>query len=108
MPRVLAPEAIFTRTQARTGLRELERADDASPVVRMDDGGRLRVVLGQERVRAFGAEPLVDPLRPLALAGSRRRRKVELGQSGAQVEARAADDDWRRPLGEDLVDRGVG
>ena len=67
----LAPEPVFTRTQARAGLGELERAHDAAPVVRMHGGGRRRVALGEQRVRAFGAELVVEPLQPLARAGRR-------------------------------------
>ncbi len=56
----------------------------------------------RERAGAFelGREPLAHAL-------GRRRAQVELGQGGAQVEARAADDDRAPALAEQLVDLGV-
>ena len=104
---MLAPEPVLTRPQARAGLGKLERTDDAPPVVRVHGLGGLGIALDEECVGALAAELVVEALQPLALAGRRRGRQLELRQGGAQVEARAADDDRRSPLCQSLVDRGV-
>ena len=71
-------------------------------------GRRCRgVALGEQLVRCLGAELVVERLQPLARARRRRRRQLEVGQRGAQVEAGAADDDGRPAGGEDLVHRRV-
>ena len=83
VPHVGGPESILLGSQGRSELRELQRPDHAAPVVRMDDGRRLRVALGEERVRSFGPEPLVRALPALARPGARRRRKLEIRERRA-------------------------
>lgn len=71
----------------------------------MDAGCSLGIALAQKLVSRVGAELVIGVLPTLAGARLRRRRKVELGQSGSQVEARPADDDRSQTLGERAVDR---
>ena len=54
-----------------------------------------------ERVRALALEPGGVP-RACHRVG--RRAEVEVGERGAQVEARATHDDRRRALGDEIVD----
>ena len=94
--------------QARPRLGELERAHDAATVVRVHDRGGRGVALSQERVGLLRRRPgRRGAPAARALAGGRWRRQLQLGQSGAQVETGAADDDRGAPAREDLVDRGV-
>ena len=69
--------------------------------------GGGRVALGQERVRRVRAEVVVALLPAIALTGRRRRRQLELGERGAEVEAAAPRDDGRTARREKLVDRLV-
>ena len=73
----------------------------------MDGCGRLRIALGQELVRALRPSLVVEALPALSLARLGRRRQVELGERGPEVEARPADDDRCSPGRQDLVDRRV-
>ena len=66
-----------------------------------------RVAVGQDRVSRLSADAVVQALPSLAGTGRRSRRQLELGQRGAQVEARPADDDRRAAGGERVVDRRV-
>ncbi len=104
---MLTPEAVFLGTKARSRLDELERAHDPAAVVRVDDAGGRGIAFGQERVGLLAADPVVKALQPLALPGCRRRRQLELGQGGTEVEAGSTDDDRHPAVGEDLVDRSV-
>ena len=73
----------------------------------MDAPGGGRIELAEARMRRGGAALVVEPLPALARARRRRRRQRELGERGAEVQARAAHHE-RRPSGrEDLVDRRV-
>ena len=108
VPRLAAPEPVLARAQARPGLGQLERAHDAAAVVRVHGGRRGRIALGEQLVRRLGAELVVEALQPLARSRRGRRRQLEVGQCGAQVEPGAADDDGRPAGGEDLVHRRVG
>ena len=93
--------------ERRAGFGELQRADDATPVVRVHDTRGRGIELGEMRVRNVGAFVVVEPTPPVAFTRLRRRRQRQIGQRGAQIETRSADDD-RRPAGrEDLVDRSV-
>ena len=81
----------------------------------MRERSRGSTLLGRPRARAGaarrGAPPAPAPPSLLpAVAQLLRRRgpEVELGQRGAQVQARAADDDRRRALAEQAVDLRVG
>ena len=56
---------------------QLERADDAAAVVRVDARGGGGVALGEERVRPLRAELVVERAPALALAGRGRRRQLE-------------------------------
>ena len=62
--RVVGPEAIALACLSR----ELEAADDAPTVVRVDGCGRLGIELGESAVRAFGAFLVVELFQALALA----------------------------------------
>ena len=55
-------------------------------------------------MRLLGPEPVVEALPALAGAGRRCRRELEVGERSAEIEAGAADDDRRAPLGECAVD----
>ena len=68
--------------------------------------GRVGIARGEQLVRRLGAG-VVDRRPALALAGRRRRRELERGQRGPEVEPGAADDDRRAAAREDLVDRRV-
>jgi hypothetical protein len=72
--RVVGPEAV---PLARPPC-ELEAADDAPPVVRMDGRCRLGVELGEPAVRAFGAVLVVELFEALALARFRCGRKRQV------------------------------
>ena len=88
-------------------VEQLERAQDALPVVRGDLRRDLRVALeqvGVQRAHALVGEP---PGVALADRGVRRRPQVELGERGAQVEPGAADDDRAPALLDQRVDLGV-
>jgi hypothetical protein len=69
-------------------------------------GGR-GIPIGEEIVRALGAEPLIDVFPPFAGAGGGSRREVEPRDRRAQVEARPADDDRCSAPGKDCIDRRV-
>ena len=94
---VAGPEPVAAQRMADLG--ELERAHDAPPVVRVHGRGRLGVEVGQERVRALGA-PRRRRTPALAGAGHGRRRNLELGERGPEVQAGAADHDGRPAGGE--------
>ncbi len=85
-------EALLAGRQRSADLRELERADDAAAVVRMDPLGRDRVELGEVLMGRPGADLLVERIPPLAGARVGRGRQVELRERGAEVEAGTADD----------------
>ena len=70
----------------------------------MDGLRRLRIALGESGMRLLGPEPVVEALPSLAGAGRWCRREREVGERSAEIEARAADDDWRAPLRERSVD----
>ena len=100
------PEAIVVGHERRARLRELERADEAPLVVRVDGLGCARIEAGEPRVRRsrialdLGQDPLTH-----ARAG--RRRHVQVGERGAKVEPRAAADDRGPGACDELVDRCV-
>ena len=73
----------------------------------MDARGRLGISFGEELVSPVGAELVVGALPTLPRPRLRRGRKLELGQPGAQVQPRPADDDRGQTLGERTVDRVV-
>ena len=96
------------RSNTRWARTQTFRAHDAAAVVRVHARCGGRVALGEERVRALGAELVVGRLPPLPFAGSGRRGQLEVGERRAQVEPGAADHDRRPPRREDLVNGGVG
>ena len=105
MPPRAAEEPILGGCERRSRLRELERPHDAPPVVRVHERGGRRVERRKPKVCLLAALVVVDAPPAVARACRGRRRQPQLGERGAQIEARAADDDRRPPGGEDLVDR---
>jgi hypothetical protein len=106
MPPRAAEERLPARDERPSRLRELERADDPTAVVRMDPRRGRRVELAQAACAA--------PARPRRRAAPtvralRRRcgRQLELGERGAEVEAGPAHDERCRAGSEHLVDRVV-
>ncbi len=73
----------------------------------MDSRSGSGIELAEPRVGRLGPGVVVEPAPLRAVAHGRRRRKLELGERRAEVEARSADDERRAAVGEDLVDRGV-
>ena len=65
------------------------------------------IALREQRMRGLAPELVVHAFPPFALPRRRRRRKLEVRERRAQVEAGAADDDRRPARGDDLVDRLV-
>ena len=104
---LLAPEAIARRSERPSSLVQLEGADDSAAIVGVDRLRRLRISLGEGRVRLLGAEAVESALPALARPGRWRGRQVEFGERSAEVEAGAADDDGRASACEALVDRLV-
>src|SRR5207244_12672766 len=80
---------------------------DPAGVVRMHACRGRRIPLGQQCMRAFGAQLVVDRLPALALPRCRRRWQLEIRQRRPEVEPRTADEDRSSPGGDDLVDRRV-
>ena len=62
----------------------------------------------EQLMRRLGAALVVELAEPLAHAVRGRRRQVERGERGAQVEPAAAAQDRRAPAAEHLVDRHLG
>ena len=106
MPGRARPQAIVVGHERRARLRELERAHEAPLVVRVDGLGCTRIECGEPRVRRsrIALDLGQDPL-PHARAG--RRRHVQVGERGAEVEPRAAADDRGPGACDELVDRCV-
>ena len=65
VPRLARPEPVARRCERRTGLGELEGADDAAAVVRVHRCGGRRVDRGQALVRRLGAALVVERRPPL-------------------------------------------
>src|SRR5579884_2511672 len=103
VPEARGPELRVVRAQRPPQLRELERADHALPVVRVDRS-RTRVALeqGPHRLRAV---LVVEPRPALPSARGRRRRQLELAERRPEVQAGAADHDRCLPGRERPVDR---
>ena len=101
---LLAPEPVARGCERPARLVQLQGADDSPAVVGVDGLRRLRIALGESGVRLLGPEPVVEALPALAGAGRWCRRELEVGERSAEIEARAADDDRRAPLGERAVD----
>src|SRR5205823_14957096 len=105
--RIRAPEPVAGSPERSPRVRELERAHDATLIVRMDGGGRGGIALGEQLVGAFCADGFVEALPVLALPGARRRWKLQRRKRSPQVEAGSTGHD-RCPAGcQDLVDRLV-
>ena len=94
--RVLGPEPVLARGERAAELDQLERADDAAPVVRVHAGGRLRVALGEERVcalrRRAARRRLVRRARaaPAAARAAARARRARRGGRGRCRRRRSA------------------
>ena len=67
--RLAAPQRVSAGLQRLADLRQLERADDAAAVVRVDALGRERISLCERGMGLLGPETVVEPLP--ALAGRR-------------------------------------
>ena len=89
-------------------VQQLESADDALAVGRLDRLGGPRGPAGQHRVQRRGAARLElgDP--PLAHALGGDGAQAQLGERGTEVEAGAADDDRAAAGGQQAVDLGMG
>ena len=66
---LLAPEAVARRSERPSSLVQLEGADDSAAIVSVDRLRRLRISLGEGRVRLLGAEAVVHALPALARPG---------------------------------------
>src|SRR6185437_9751555 len=95
------------RSERPSSLVQLEGTDDSATIVGVDRLRRLRISLGEGRVRLLGAEAVVHTLPPLARPARWRGRQVEFGERSAEVEAGAAYDDGRASACEGTVDRLV-
>src|SRR6185436_9269944 len=104
---LLAPEAVARRSERPSSLVQLEGPDDSATIVGVDRLRRLRISLGEGRVRLLGAAAVVHTLPALARPGGWRGRQVEFGERSAEVEAGAADDDGRASACKSTVDRLV-
>ena len=91
----LAPEAVLGRRERLPGGGELERPDDAAPVVRMDERRRGGVETGEVVVRRLASPLVVERLPAGALAGplsetARKTLGLEEAATLPAEEARAA------------------
>jgi hypothetical protein len=93
--------------RAAGDLDDLEGPHDAAPVGGQDRGGRGRVEGGQAGVQRGRADA-----RELVLQASAstivRSGKIEVAESGTDVQARAAREDRDQAAGGDVLDRGLG
>ena len=74
------------RRERGAGLGELERPNEALAVVRVNARRGGRIALGEQGVCGLGAEPVDFALPVLPPAGRGRRRQLERGERGAEVQ----------------------
>ena len=103
-----APQRVLDGRQRRPGFAQLERPHDPLAVVRMDAAGGCRIAIREQGMRRFRPFVFVEALPLLTRSLRGRRRQLEVGESGAEVEARPADDDGHQPPRQGAVDRRVG
>ena len=107
MPPGAAEQRVRERYERLSSLCELERPDDTTAVVRVDSRRGHRVELAESGVRSHRPGFVVEPLPTRAYAGRWRRRQLELGERGSEVQSGPSHDDRRPPGLEDVVDRRV-
>ena len=104
--RCAAPQSLLPRDERPAGLRQLERTDQALPIVGVNRLGGCRVDLGEASVGGgtVGVDLTLDPPPQSRIGG---RRNLEIGQRGSEVEARSPATTATPRAPDDLVDLGV-
>src|SRR5437667_169687 len=82
--RLLGPEPVLRGREGCAGFRQLECADDAAPVVRVNRRRGGGIESGELLVRRGGTRLVVEPLAALASARTGRRRQRQLCERRAQ------------------------
>ena len=77
VPRLPAPQRVPAGLQRFAELRQLERADDAAAVVRVDALGCKRISFGERGMGTLGPQTVVESLPALPIARWRRRQVGE-------------------------------